>query len=148
LEVRAALQALADEKGLRVETSVPPNRIPVRADRRALYQIILNLANNAIKYTERGKIRIELVQRTGNDGTACVDVNVSDTGIGIKPEDQQRLFQAFEQVDPSSTRRYEGAGLGLYLSQKLAKLLDGDVHFESEFGKGSTFTLTLPVMTP
>lgn len=145
-EVRAALQTMADQKGLRVETSIPPNRIPVRADRRALHQIILNLVNNAIKYTEKGCVRIELSERANEDGTRCVDVKVIDTGIGIKPEDQERLFKAFEQVDPSNTRRFEGAGLGLYLSQKLAKMLDGDVHFTSEFGKGSTFTLTLPVV--
>ena len=144
-EVRAALQTMADQKGLRIENIIPPDRVPVRADRRALHQIILNLVNNAIKYTEKGSVRIELSQRTAADGTRCVDVNVIDTGIGIKPDDQEKLFRAFEQVDPSNTRRYEGAGLGLYLSQKLAKMLGGDVHFTSEYGKGSMFTLTLPV---
>lgn len=144
-EVRSALQTMADQKGLRVETSIPPARIPVLADRRALHQIILNLVNNAIKYTEKGSVRIELSQRAA-DGSQCVDISVIDTGIGIKPEDQEKLFQAFEQVDPSNTRRFEGAGLGLYLSQKLAKMLGGDVHFSSEYGKGSTFTLTLPVL--
>ncbi|HET9095728.1 MAG TPA: ATP-binding protein [Candidatus Baltobacteraceae bacterium] len=142
-EVRAALQTMADQKGLQVENIIPPNRVPVRADRRALHQIILNLVNNAIKYTDRGSVRIELSERT-KDGTRCIDVNVTDTGIGIKPEDQERLFKAFEQVDPSNTRRFEGAGLGLYLSQKLAKMLGGEVTFTSEFGRGSTFTLTLP----
>ena len=144
-EVRAALQTMADQKGLQIENIIPPDRIPVRADRRALHQIILNLVNNAIKYTEKGSVRIEVTQRNNEDGTRCVDVNVIDTGIGIKPDDQERLFRAFEQVDPSNTRRYEGAGLGLYLSQKLAKMLGGDVHFKSEYGKGSVFTLTLPV---
>ena len=143
-EVRAALQTMADEKGLRIETSVPPNRIPVRADKRAVHQIILNLVNNAIKYTESGSVRIELAERVQDDGGKCVDVNVSDTGIGIEQADQERLFQAFEQVDPSSTRRYEGAGLGLHLSQKLAKMNGGSIRFVSEHGKGSTFTLTLP----
>lgn len=145
-DVRSALQTMADQKGLRIEISVPPNRIPVHADRRALHQIILNLANNAIKYTEKGSVRIELAERAAQDGTHCVDVNVIDTGIGVKPEDQERLFHAFEQADPSNTRRYEGAGLGLYLSQKLARMLGGNVHFVSEYGKGSTFTLTLPVI--
>ena len=148
-EVRAALQNMADQKGLRIENIIPPERFPVRADRRAVHQIILNLVNNAIKYTDKGSVRIELVQRSGkDDGAACVDVRVIDTGIGIKPEDQQKLFQAFEQVDPSNTRRFEGAGLGLYLSQKLAKMLGGDVRFVSEYGKGSTFILTLPVANP
>lgn len=144
-EVRAALQTMADQKGLRIENIIPPDRVPVRADRRALHQIVLNLVNNAIKYTEKGSVRIELTQRTAADGAYYVDVNVIDTGIGIKREDQERLFRAFEQVDPTNTRRYEGAGLGLYLSQKLAKMLGGQVHFTSEYGKGSVFTLTLPV---
>ena len=73
-----------------------------------------------------------------------IQVSVRDTGVGIKEEDHGRLFQAFEQLDTSNTRRVEGAGLGLYLSSKLATLLSGNLSFTSEFGKGSTFTFTMP----
>jgi protein-histidine pros-kinase len=141
-EVVSTLQSIADKKGLRLETSVPPERVPVRADRRALQQIIINLVNNAIKYTDSGSVRIDLVPHSAG-GEHFVDLCVTDTGVGIKPEDQPKLFRAFEQVDPSDTRRFEGAGLGLYLSQKLAVLLHGKITFTSEFGKGSTFNLRL-----
>lgn len=143
-EVRSTLQTVADQKGLRIETSVPPDRIAIRADRRAVHQIMINLVNNAIKYTEKGSVRIEMRLRSGADSARWVDVDVIDTGIGIRDEDQQRLFQAFEQIE-ANLGRYDGAGLGLYLSQRLANMLGGDVHFTSEFGAGSTFTLTLPV---
>ena len=69
-----------------------------------------------------------------------------DTGIGIRPEDQPRLFQAFMQVDSSSTRAYEGTGLGLHVSQKLASMIGGRVSFESEYGKGSRFTISVPAV--
>jgi PAS domain S-box-containing protein len=139
-EVQRSQQPSADEKGLRLETAFPPQPISVKADKRALHQIVLNLVNNAIKYTDAGGIRIDVEphERT-------VQIHVRDTGIGIKPEDQVRLFEAFEQLDSSSTRRHEGAGLGLHLSRKLARMLGGDVSVVSEFGKGSTFTLTLPI---
>lgn len=142
-EVTGALHALADPKGLQLDVVVPEERLPVRADRRALQQIVFNLANNAIKYTENGGVHIELCANV-RDGRRFVEVNVEDTGIGITPEDQEKLFQAFEQVDPSLTRRFEGAGLGLYLSRKLAKLLGGEIYVTSQFGSGSTFTLSLP----
>lgn len=142
-EVIGALHAVADPKGLKLEITLPDERLPVRADRRALQQIVTNLANNAIKYTDEGSVRIELCERVEGE-RHFVEVQVQDTGIGIKPEDQARLFQAFEQVDPSLTRRFEGAGLGLYLSQKLAKLLGGGIRVSSEYGVGSTFTLSLP----
>jgi PAS domain S-box-containing protein len=142
-EVVASLRSMAEGKGLQLEVVIPNEQITTMTDRRALHQILINLTNNAIKYTERGSVRVELVQRW-NNGEATIDLNVVDTGIGVKEEDQARLFQAFEQLDPSNTRRFEGAGLGLYLSQKLALLLGGRLRFESTFGEGSTFSLTLP----
>ena len=79
------------------------------------------------------------------NGTAAVALIVSDTGIGIKPEDLQRLFHAFEQLDATTMRRFEGTGLGLYLSRSLAEVLGGELSVRSELGAGSTFTLTLPL---
>jgi protein-histidine pros-kinase len=115
----------------------------VQTDRRALSQIILNLLNNAIKFTEHGSIRLAL-ERRNEAGENVVEFSVQDTGIGIRPEDQARLFTAFTQVD-AATRRQEGTGLGLHLSQKLAALLGGTITCASEHGRGSTFTLQLPL---
>lgn len=141
-EVAVALKPLAESKSLQFETKAPPDDVVVRTDRRGLTQILLNLANNAIKFTEKGGVCLEVIQRPTKVGIAT-SFNVADTGIGIRPDDQVKLFQAFSQVDPSLKRRHEGTGLGLHLSGKLAELLDGKITFQSEFGHGSTFSLIL-----
>jgi PAS domain S-box-containing protein len=143
-EVSTALRTMAESKGLRFDVAVPEDDIVVSTDRRAFHQILLNLTNNAIKYTENGVVRVD-VRLVERGDSRIVEVSVVDTGVGIKEEDQPRLFQAFEQADVSNTRRFEGAGLGLFLSQKLATLLHGRLHFSSTFGAGSTFTLEHPV---
>jgi protein-histidine pros-kinase len=140
-EVNAALLPLAAAKSLAFEVRAPGLDVTVRTDRRAFTQILLNLANNAIKFTEKGGVVLNL-ERGGSNGDSFVAVRIVDTGIGIRAEDQARLFQAFEQV-AGGARRHEGTGLGLHLSQKLANLLGGRIEFKSEFGKGSTFTFTL-----
>ncbi len=141
-EIVTALRPLAEGKGLRFEVRVPPGDPVVRADRRALSQILLNLVNNAIKFTDAGGVTLEVV-RGAMGGRATTEFVVTDTGVGIRPEDQTRLFQAFTQVDPSAKRRHEGTGLGLHLSGKLAELLGGRIGVRSEIDRGSTFTLTL-----
>ena len=140
-EVAACLRPQADAKGLEF-TVTAPQKLTVRTDRRALSQIVINLANNAIKFTERGSVRIRAERREEN-GSRALEISVEDTGIGIRPEDQKKLFGAFTQVDDSANRRYEGTGLGLHLSQKLAQALEGRIELKSEYGKGSTFTLVL-----
>ena len=140
-EVGESLRAMAEGKRLRLEVELPPEPVVAVSDRRALQQILLNLANNAIKYTESGSVTIEL-QRPLDGRTA---IAVRDTGIGIREEDRARLFQAFEQLDASSTRRFHGVGLGLHLSQRLATLIGASLDCDSTYGEGSTFTLTLPV---
>jgi len=142
-DVAMALRPLAEAKGLTFEVTEPRDGITVNTDRRALSQIVINLTNNAIKYTEKGNVGIELRQRKDN-GHILTEINITDTGIGIRKEDQAKLFQAFTQLDATSTRRYEGTGLGLHLSQKLADLLGGRISFRSELGKGSVFTVGLP----
>ena len=112
-------------------------------DRRALSQILLNLLNNAIKFTERGQVRLEVARRD-EDGRITTLIRISDTGIGIRPEQQSRLFEAYVQGADIGTHPREGTGLGLYLSRKLAGLLGGGIEFTSEFGQGSTFTLVIP----
>jgi signal transduction histidine kinase len=141
-EVAESLRPQAEEKGLGFAVTVPQG-LSVHSDRRALSQIVINLANNAIKFTERGSIRIK-AGRCEENGGKRLDISVEDTGIGIRPEDQEKLFGAFTQVDDSSHRRYEGTGLGLHLSRKLAEALGGRIEFKSEYGRGSTFTLVLP----
>ena len=143
-EVSTALRPLAEAKGLKFELKLPKEEIVLRTDRRALSQVVINLTNNAIKFTEKGRVTIELDRRRDN-GRILTEILVTDTGVGIKVEDQARLFQAFTQLETvTSIRRYEGTGLGLHLSQKLADLLGAHIIMESEYGKGSKFTLVIP----
>ncbi len=143
-EVFETLQPLATQKKLEFRMSLPKVDIRIQTDRRALSQVLINLLNNAIKFTESGHVSLQLTRRrAGNLGT--VAVVVSDTGIGILPERQGQLFQAFTQLDASSTRSFDGSGLGLYLSRRLATLVGGHLNCKSEYGKGSVFTLALPV---
>ncbi|NRF71100.1 hypothetical protein HLB44_29270 [Aquincola sp. S2] len=142
-EVAATLRPLAQQKGLVFELRLPAQPLSLRTDRRTLSQIAINLIGNAIKFTETGGVTVELLQ-IGDGAQACTEVRITDTGIGIKPEDADRLFQAFSQLDSGSMRRHEGTGLGLHLSQKLAQLIGGRITLHSEFGRGSCFTLRIP----
>ncbi len=140
-EVVAALSPEAMRKELEFQAILPAIDLVMRTDRRALSQIVLNLANNALKFTDRGSVCIQ-ASRSVNHGNS-VEISIRDTGKGIRPEDQARLFEPFTQVDISKTKIREGTGLGLHLSRKLAELLGGKITFQSEYGKGSTFTLAL-----
>jgi len=141
-EVAAALRPAAEAKGLSFHLVLPPPELQVLTDRRALSQILINLTNNAIKFTEHGHIRIEV--KATADAQETLEFRVTDTGIGIRIEDQAKLFEAFSQLNATSSRRHEGTGLGLHLSQKLASLMGGSIHFHSTFGKGTAFWLSLP----
>jgi signal transduction histidine kinase len=141
-EVADTLRPLAQQKGLALEVELAPQAVTLETDRRALAQILINLANNAIKFTEKGTVRITLSQRADIDGMVT-EFAVADSGAGIREEDQAKLFQAFSQLDSTSTRHAEGAGLGLYLCQNLANLIGGSLFFSSDFGHGSIFTLAL-----
>ncbi|MDR7052253.1 signal transduction histidine kinase [Duganella sp. 3397] len=142
-DVVDTLRPLALQKGLSLEIDLADEAIVLETDQRALTQILLNLGNNAIKFTETGSVRVSLAQRAG-EGQQMVEFSVADSGAGIREEDQNKLFQAFSQLDSTSTRHAEGAGLGLYLCQNLANLIGGSLFFKSDFGQGSTFTLALP----
>jgi protein-histidine pros-kinase len=142
-EVCTSLQPAADGKGLALRIKMPEARLMMRTDRRSLSQILLNLANNAIKFTESGEVRLE-VSHGLKDGGAVTQISVVDTGVGIRDEDQAGLFQAFTRVGSGSRRATESTGLGLHLSQRLAELLGGAISFQSKSGSGSCFTLTLP----
>jgi protein-histidine pros-kinase len=141
--VVSTLAPLAAAKGLHFPLQADRPAVTMRTDRRALTQILINLANNAIKFTETGDVQLRL--EVANGQQRSVMFHVTDTGIGIRPDDLKRLFQAFEQVDAGRARRHEGTGLGLHLSQRLAELLGGTIRCVSEPGVGSTFTLALPL---
>lgn len=113
---------------------------PITSDRRRVKQILVNLVNNAVKFTEKGAVRVECQTRDGQLVT-----RVTDTGIGIKPEDLDKLFVTFQQLETGLARNYEGTGLGLTISKRLVERLGGEIRVESEWGVGSTFTFTLPV---
>lgn len=147
--VEGALDLLAPQaanKGLVFGYSAHP-AIPntVMGDVTRLRQVLVNLLGNAIKFTERGEVWLDIQPQTGPDGAPELRWAVRDTGIGIKADKMPLLFNAFSQVDASSTRRYGGTGLGLVISRRLVELMGGKMWVESEFGRGSTFYFTLPL---
>jgi PAS domain S-box-containing protein len=136
-------EKIASEKKLGFRFIVEEPDIFVKADQHLLEQIINNLLDNAIKYTEKGEITVAISAKTEDDDTWGV-FSVKDTGIGIANENYDFIFDAFRQVSEGIGRRYEGAGLGLTLVKKMVAALGGKIHVESELGKGSTFTVSIP----
>jgi PAS domain S-box-containing protein len=141
-DVVVGLQPLADDKGITLDVEPAAQPIEVHSDRRALKQILINLTNNAIKFTDDGGVRLS-ASRCPLD-TAMTQFDVTDTGRGINPADQKRIFAAFEQVGGTTSSRLEGTGLGLYICQTLSSLIGGEITFASEVGRGTTFTLGVP----
>ena len=147
----ASIQPMADKKGLKLAVSISKAVGAMESDRRRVEQILLNLLNNAVKFTYHGGVTIAAVPAscallpTNPILRPAVRVSVADTGIGIKPEDLATLFQPFRQIDSSLSRPHEGTGLGLAICGRLAALLGGEISASSEWGKGSIFTVTLPL---
>ncbi|MGN7726330.1 ATP-binding protein [Luteimonas sp. 22616] len=137
----------AQSKGLRLSLNIDPGvRLPVRGDPVRLRQVLSNLVSNAVKFTDRGSITIN-VRRTGETAAQHqLRFEVHDTGIGIAPEAQGRLFQAFSQADTSTTRLYGGTGLGLAISRRIVELMTGRIGVESEPGRGATFWFEIPLL--
>lgn len=142
-EVSATLEMEARRKGLAFAVHTPPVDVLLLTDRRALSQILINLVGNAIKFTQQGRVDVVLQDLQLPTGRA-VQLRVQDTGPGIPPQEQPRLFEAFSRVESADRRHHEGTGLGLHLSRKLAEALGGTLGFDSTEGLGSTFTLQLP----
>jgi two-component system sensor histidine kinase/response regulator len=133
----------ASAKGLELIFDVDPAVYAnPKGDPLRLGQVLINFCNNAVKFTEHGEIIVSARVQKQDENGQLVRFSVSDTGIGLTDEQMSRLFQAFEQVDASTTRRYGGTGLGLTISRKLAQLMGGDVGVDSEVGAGSTFWFT------
>jgi len=139
-DISALLGPVASEKGLTLDVSMTADcPVVIESDRQRIEQILKNLLSNALKFTETGGVTVS-VSSAGNGKVAFA---VTDSGIGIAPEQQARIFDAFQQADGSISRRYGGTGLGLSISQELARLLGGDITVESEPGKGSCFRLVV-----
>ena len=141
-EVTTALRPLAEEKGITLQLTPPKTPLGLFRDRRTLMQILLNLANNAIKFTDTGTVKLELDQHIdATQTTTCFAV--IDTGRGITEKDQERLFTAFEQIRTTGAPAAEGTGLGLHIAQTLANLIHANITCESTPGQGSTFALQI-----
>ena len=154
--MQGSFAPLAEQSGVTFTSHVAPD-VPERliTDRKRIEQIVKNFLSNAFKFTARGSIRLEItvsrelvICRGAGDShdNGCLAISVMDTGIGIPAAKHQMVFDAFQQVDGSTRRKYGGTGLGLSISRELARLLGGEITIESEEGKGSRFTLHLPII--
>jgi signal transduction histidine kinase/HAMP domain-containing protein/DNA-binding response OmpR family regulator len=146
--VRSTFHPLTVDKGLEFEVSVEPD-VPelLTTDDQRLRQVLRNLLSNAVKFTESGRVELR-VRLAVNGAEPQVAMSVVDTGIGIAKENLGTIFGAFQQADGTTSRRYGGTGLGLSISRQVANLLGGEIQAESQLGRGSTFTLLLPVTPP
>jgi len=138
--VVSATEGLASTKGLKFTADIMPGLPPGRGDARRLSQVLLNLVGNAVKFTDTGEVAIGAMAENGN-----FVLTVRDTGPGIAPEDQDRIFGEFQQIDNSNTRKKGGTGLGLAISKRMVEMHGGTISVESELGQGSTFRVVLPV---
>lgn len=139
-EVRMSLFSFASNKKIKLEIKVDPSLGSIRADRTKLRQILYNLVSNAIKFTpEKGKVIVNASKKGG-----ALEVRVSDNGIGLSEKDYERIFMPFTQADSSTSRGYGGSGLGLYIVKSFVELHGGKIEIDSDIGKGSTFTFTVP----
>jgi signal transduction histidine kinase/CheY-like chemotaxis protein len=142
-DIAAVIQPLAAKNANRLDVRCPEDIGTMRADLTKVRQALFNLLSNACKFTERGTV-VLTVAREASDGRDWLVFGVSDTGIGMTPEQLARLFEAFSQADAATTRKYGGTGLGLALSRRLCRMMGGDVTVESEADRGSTFSIRLP----
>jgi signal transduction histidine kinase len=138
--VVTGMESLAADKKLTLRSNLPPELPLGRGDERRITQVFLNLIGNAIKFTDVGEITVRVTTSNG-----AFVVAVADTGPGIAPEDQEKIFQEFQQGDNSSTRKKGGTGLGLSIAKHIVEMHGGRIWVESTPGKGSTFWFTLPV---
>jgi len=144
-DIGAVIPPLAAKNTNRLEVSCPGTIGTMRADLTKVRQALFNLLSNACKFTDHGRVTLAVSREPSGD-QEWLRFSVSDTGIGMTPEQLARLFEAFSQADAATTRKYGGTGLGLALSRRLCRMMGGDVTVESESGRGSTFTIRLPAV--
>jgi signal transduction histidine kinase len=142
-DIVATVGPLAAQNGNRLTVDIRPDAAEVHTDLTRFRQSLLNLVANACKFTRDGDVRVAVRRETAVPADWLI-VNIKDTGIGISPEQQAKLFRAFTQADASTTRKYGGTGLGLAISRKMCRLMGGDISVESELGKGSNFEMRVP----
>lgn len=144
-DIRIMLSPKAEEKGLALNIAVAPDMpTVVKGDEMRIKQIFTNLISNAVKYTENGSIRLKVAWEKIDKDKMILICSVKDTGIGIKPEDCERLFQAFQRLEENKHRSIEGTGLGMSITRQLLTLMDGDITVKSEYGVGSEFIVRIP----
>ena len=146
-EVESTVLPLVKKNNNHLEVELPADSGTMHSDLTKIRQMLFNLLSNASKFTEKGKLRL-VVTRSVENGADWLRFAVSDSGIGMTPEQMGRLFQAFSQADASTTRKFGGTGLGLAISRDFCRLLGGDITVESVPGEGSTFTVALPAAAP
>jgi adenylate cyclase len=145
-EVIETARQLAEQNKNRLAVEAQENLGTLTVDPMRLRQILLNLLSNACKFTKQGDVKLRA--RRVRNGRDWIELAVADSGIGMTPEQQAKLFQEFTQADSSTAQRFGGTGLGLAITRKLARIMGGDVTVTSEPGKGSVFTVRLPGGTP
>ena len=155
MEVCQSVQPMAEKKQLDLASpEIDPALGVMIGDRRRVEQVLLNLLNNAIKFTDRGRVILRaekfaaFVAPAETESRPAVRLTVTDTGIGIRVEDQPCIFEPFRQIDTGLTRMHDGTGLGLAICHRLTELMGGTIAVASEWGRGSTFTVTLPLRPP
>ena len=143
-EIASTMQPLIAKNANRLEVHCPADLGMMKADQTKVRQTLFNLLSNASKFTEKGAITLRVSRPALNSQPSTLNFVVSDTGIGMTPEQLGKLFQAFEQADKSTSKKFGGTGLGLVLSRKFCQLMGGNITVTSEVGKGSTFAVMLP----
>ncbi|MBW1767330.1 MAG: response regulator, partial [Deltaproteobacteria bacterium] len=138
--VMERLEPVAEEKGIEINQEIPDDLPQIESDETRVHQTLQNLIGNAVKFTEEGRVTVAARSDAEN-----IHIEVADTGIGISEKDLPHIFEEFRQVDGTTARQYEGTGLGLTIAYKAVRMLGGDLSVKSAQGKGSVFTLILPI---
>ena len=151
-ELESSFIPLAQDKGLDLRFQVEDPTLRLKSDKAKFKTVLQNLLGNAVKYTDRGEIELRVgslsVHQGNQPGAKLLSIEVRDTGIGIKEPDLPHIFEAFHMAEGVNRRKYPGSGLGLSIVKRILELLHGDIQVQSEWGKGSTFTATLPLVHP